>query len=150
MVIILFLLFLILWIIFMCLINYDEELFFGLSAIFGILSFISFVVLILLVVNLSKGATIDDRMSMYQEQNQKIEKDISVLVENYMNYESETFKECSSNSSITLVSLYPELKSDSLVEQQCTLYTTNNEKIIKLKEQQINLKIIKWWLYFGK
>ena len=150
MIIVLFLLFLILWIIFMCLIDHDEELFFGLSAIFGILSFISFVALILLAVNLSIGKTIDDRMSMYQEQNQKIEKDISVLVENYMNYESETFKECSSDSSITLVSLYPELKSDSLVEQQCTLYITNNEKIIELKEQQINLKIIKWWLYFGK
>ena len=150
MIIVLFLLFLLLWFIFVCLMDYDEELFFGLSAIFGILSFISFVALILLAVNLSIGKTIDDRMLMYQEQNQKIEKDISVLVENYMNYESETFKECSSDSSITLVSLYPELKSDSLVEQQCTLYITNNEKIIELKEQQINLKIIKWWLYFGK
>ena len=150
MIIVFFLLFLILWFLFVCLMDYDEELFFGLSAIFGILSFISFVALILLAVNLSIGKTIDDRMLMYQEQNQKIEKDISVLVENYMNYESETFKECSSDSSITLVSLYPELKSDSLVEQQCTLYITNNEKIIELKEQQINLKIIKWWLYFGK
>lgn len=150
MVIVLLLLFLILCIIFINLSDYEEDIFFSLFKIFGVLSFISFVALIVLAVNLSKGTTIDDRMSIYQEQNQKIEKDISVLVENYMNYESETFKECSSDSSITLVSLYPELKSDSLVEQQCTLYTKNNENIIKLKEQQINLKIMKWWLYFGK
>ena len=87
---------------------------------------------------------------MYQEQNQKIEESIADLVENYMNYEANTFKNISSDSAITLVSLYPELKSDTLVEQQCNLYMENNKKITELREEQINMTIYRWWLYFGK
>ena len=42
------------------------------------------------------------------------------------------------------------LKSDKLIEKEIDLYEKNNKNIIKLKEQKINEKIYKWWLYFGK
>lgn len=153
MIIVFVLLFIILTILFGYLVdkscNY-EELFAFLTIFSGVVFGISFIALISLLITVSGGRTINQRIEMYQEQNNKIEEDISVLVENYMNYESETFKECSSDSSITLVSLYPELKSDALVEQQCNLYVENNKKIMELKEEQINLTVKKWWLYFGK
>ena len=53
-------------------------------------------------------------------------------------------------SSITLVSLYPELKSDELVKKQIAVYQENNKKIINLKEKQIDANVAKWWLYFGE
>ena len=37
-----------------------------------------------------------------------------------------------------------------LIEKEIDLYEKNNKKIIELKEQKINEKIYKWWLYFGK
>lgn len=120
------------------------------SVLTGIGTLISFGTFIVLCILVSKGKTIDQRIEMYQEQNQKIEQSIADLVENYMNYESTTFSELSPDSAITLVSLYPELKSDTLVEQQCNLYMENNQKITELREEQINLSIYKWWLYFGK
>lgn len=86
---------------------------------------------------------------MYQEENTKIEKQIDTLVSNYMNYESNTYEKFKSESSITLVSMYPELKSDKLVEEQIFVYEENNKKIRELKEDKINLKVKKWWLYFG-
>lgn len=120
------------------------------SVFTGIGTLISFGTFIVLCILVSKGKTINQRIEMYQEQNQKIEQSIADLVENYMNYESTTFSELSPDSAITLVSLYPELKSDTLVAQQCNLYMENNRKITELREGRINLSVYKWWLYFGK
>lgn len=122
-----------------------------LCAIFtGIGTIISFCIFIGLCFLVTTGRTIDQRIEMYREQNQNIEQSISDLVENYMNYESTTFAELSPDNAITLVCLYPELKSDTLVEQQCNLYMENNRQITELREEQINLSVYKWWLYFGK
>lgn len=96
------------------------------------------------------GKYIDEKIAMYQEENANIEKQIDALVQNYMNYESDTFSEFKSEDSMTLVSLYPELKSDELVQNQITVYTENSKKIKELKEQKIDVAKSKWWLYFGK
>ena len=98
---------------------------------------------------MSNGRIVDEKIAMYQEENTKIEKQIDTLVSNYMNYESDTYEKFKSESSITLVSMYPELKSDKLVEEQISVYEENNKKIRDLKEDKINLKVKKWWLHFG-
>lgn len=100
-------------------------------------------------ISVSNGKTIDEKIVMYQEENNKIKKQIDTLVSNYMNYESDTYEKIKSESSITLVSMYPELKSDKLVEEQISVYEENNKKIREFKEDKINLKVKKWWLYFG-
>lgn len=99
---------------------------------------------------ISKGKYIDEKITMYQEENNNIEKQIDSLVQGYMKYESDTFSEFKSEDSITLVSLYPELKSDELVKNQISVYTDNNKKIKELKEKKIDAKRSKWLLYFGK
>ena len=125
----------------------DED---GIIVSFFLMCFVvSFVVGIFLGIAVSNGRTIDEKISMYQEENTKIEKKIDTLVSNYMNYESNTYEKFKSESSITLVSMYPELKSDKLVEEQISVYEENNKKIRELKEDKINLKVKKWWLYFG-
>ena len=115
----------------------------------GLVMFGSLVLVAISIFNVVDGRVIDNRIAMYQQENTKIETQMDILVERYMDYESETFGELKSESSITLVSLYPELKADELVKQQVEVYTTNNEKIKELKEQKISLSIWKWWLYFG-
>ena len=100
--------------------------------------------------NVIGDRVIDSKIAMYQEENKNIETQMDVLVEKYMNYESETLGELKGESSITLVSLYPELKADELVKQQVSVYTSNNSLIKELREKKINLPTWKWWLYFGK
>jgi hypothetical protein len=100
-----------------------------------------------LVIN---GRTIQAKIEMYQEENTNIEESMDLLVQKYMNYESDTYGDLKGESSITLVSLYPELKADTLVEQQLVIYVENNNKIKSLKEKQINISNYRWWLYFGK
>lgn len=95
------------------------------------------------------GRYIDEKIAMYEEENERIETQISALVENYMDYESSTLIEFKGDDAVILVSLYPELKSDALVQQQITIYAKNNMKIKELREQKIDVKTAKWWLYFG-
>jgi len=99
---------------------------------------------------LLKASDCDARISMYEEQNAKIEKQVSVAVDKYMSHETETFKNAKSESAMTLVSLYPELKSDTLISKLIDTYTSNNEKIVKLKNEKIVAHRARWWIYFGK
>ena len=56
---------------------------------------------IFLGISVSNGRTIDEKISMYQEENNKIEKQIDTLVSNYMNYESDTCEKIKSESPVT-------------------------------------------------
>jgi len=106
-----------------------------------------------LVVNIShivNGRVIDDQIALYTEENAKIETAIDELVTEYMEFESSTFAELKADSSITLVSLYPELKSDELVKAQIETYQENNAEIKRLKEKKLKITTYKWWVYFGK
>lgn len=104
---------------------------------------------IVLISNVRALNVIDDKIAMYEAQNTKIEEQIAEVVQEYMEYESGVFTEVSSDSAITLVSLYPELKSDALVASQIELYVENNQKITSLMEKKINGSVTRWWLYFG-
>lgn len=126
--------------------------FFGLFVgIGGCLVVLTMVVLVIgCADDVISGKYIDEKIAMYQEENANIEEQIDALVQNYMKYESDTFSEFKSEDSMTLVSLYPELKSDELVQAQISVYAENNKKIKELKEQKIDVAKSKWWLYFGK
>lgn len=98
---------------------------------------------------MGQSRIIDEKIKMYQKENKQIEKQIDTLVKEYTKYESNTLKEFSNKSNITLVTMYPNLKSDELVKSQINTYTENNKKIKELKEDKLNYKLAKWWLYFG-
>lgn len=111
----------------------------------GICAFVA----IVLGVNVSLGSTLQNKIDMYAEENENIENDIAVMVEQYMSYEGQVMDKASSESALTLVNLYPDLKTSELVNQQIQIHTDNNTKIKELREEQINLNVMKWWLYFG-
>lgn len=100
--------------------------------------------------DLANGNTIDKKISMYEEENASIEKNIDVSVKGFMDFESRTYAELKDTDAINLVSLFPELKSDTLVKKQIKVYIDNNNKIKELKEEKINLAKTRWKLYFGK
>lgn len=118
----------------------------GISAFFMCASLVA---ILFLSGSVSKLSVIDDRIAMYQEENAKIETQITEVVKQYQEYETDIFAEVNPNSAITLVSLYPELKSDSLVNSQIEVYVSNNQKIKELREEEIEGKVKRWWLYFG-
>ena len=91
----------------------------------------------------------NDTIQMYTDENNKIETQMDTIVKNYMQYENKTVTTIAPKSGIQLISLYPQLKSDKLVSNEMQIYLDNNNKIKELKQQQIDKRICKWWLYFS-
>ena len=102
------------------------------------------------VYNIATSYTIDQEIEMYQSENNKIEENISTSVKNYMDYEKETFVDLKNEDAMNLVSVYPELKSDTLISQQINVYISNNNEIKRLQERKIEFAKVRWLTYFGK
>lgn len=120
------------------------------AACTGVISIGFFIWIVVLIFSLGKEQTINAKILMYEEENTSIEESIDATVKNYMEFESKTYSDLKSEDAINLVSLFPELKADTLVQKQIELYISNNNSIKELKEEKIDLSKIKWKLYFGK
>lgn len=127
----------------------DYEFLAFLNAVPIVCVIVALVITGVLGVKVANLRVIDEKIAMYQEENTKIEQQIDAAVKSYQNYESHIITECAPESSITLVSLYPELQADTLVQKQIEVYIQNNKKIKDLKERDINGDVYRWWLYFG-
>lgn len=114
-----------------------------------VLGIVDLIVVAMIIINYENGLTAKPKIKMYEEENIRIEEKINTLVLNYMEYEGKTLKDFKTDNSMLLVNLYPELKSDKLVEEQIKIYNENNKKIKELKEAEIDIRIGKWLLYFG-
>ena len=112
-----------------------------------VISTITSIILFILVIN---RTGVDKKITIYEDENTKIDQQIADAVTQYQEYEAGIFTEVSPESAMTLVSLYPELKLDTLVQSQIEVYVDNNEQIKELKSMAINASILRWWLYFGK
>lgn len=116
----------------------------------AIIIMISAIASIILFISVINRVGIDKKIAMYEEENTKIEQQIADIVTQYQEYEEGIFTEVAPESAMTLVALYPELKSDTLVQSQIEVYVDNNKQIKELKSMSINASIFRWWLYFGK
>lgn len=98
----------------------------------------------------SKSYTIPKKIAMYEEENQRIEEKISATVEKYMQYEQNIIYEVSpEDDTMVLISLYPDLKSDQLIQSEIDTYIQNNNTIKELKSNMISVSIYKFLVYFG-
>lgn len=96
----------------------------------------------------SNHLVIDEKIEMYQEENQKIEQEIADIVYNYQQYEKDTFTTAKIDNINVALNMYPELKSDTLIEKQMTIYAENNKQIKYWRTKQLDYKVLKWWLFF--
>lgn len=92
--------------------------------------------------------TINDTIKMYAEENQKIEQQMTTIVQSYKGYEENIVSNIA-DMEVMLIK-FPELKASELVKTQMKVYIKNNDKMKQLKERKINTKVAKWLLYFGK
>lgn len=114
-----------------------------------LINFVVITVLCSLLSNLYENQGVDQKIKMYETQNQQLERKIDVAVKNYMNHEKDTYKEFKAGDGMALITTYPELRSNELVKEQMNTYQSNNRKIAKLKEKEIDCNVTKWWVYFG-
>lgn len=122
----------------------------GLAIAGTCITILALAVTFILGIAVSKLSVLDDIISMYEEENERIEEQIAITVKEYQEYETEIFTDVAPDSPITMVSIYPELKSDKLVQSQIDTYLENNKTIKQLKEEKLNGSVYRWWLYFDK
>ena len=120
-----------------------------LGVVLILVNFIPLAVLGLLLSNLYEDQGVDQKIKMYETQNQQLERKIDVTVKSCMNHEKDTYKEFKAGDGMALITTYPELRSNELVKEQMNTYQSNNRKIAKLKEKEIDCNVTKWWVYFG-
>ena len=127
----------------------NDTIYCSLNAIGIIISSLAIIFGLIVTTKYVPIITIDDKIEIYQNENSKIEQQISVIVDNYMEHESKTFKDVKDKDTISLISMFPELKSDKLVAKQINVYVKNNEKIKALECEKLRYRIYAWWLFFG-
>lgn len=110
---------------------------------------ISVIAGVIVGIGVTEASVLDERITMYTDENERIEQQVAEVVRQYQQYETNIFTEVNPENAITLVALYPDLKSDSLVQSQIELYTENNKTIRSLKDKDIRANVLRWWLYFG-
>lgn len=101
----------------------------ALGVVLILVNFIPLAVLGLLLSNLYENQGVDQKIKMYETQNQQLERKIDVAVKSYMNHEKDTYKEFKAGDGMALITTYPELRSNELVKEQMNTYQSNNRKI---------------------
>lgn len=100
--------------------------------------------------SVSNRSITDDKILLYESQNKEIEQSVEVTVAEYMKYEKDTLIEIKPENVLAIAQTYPNLVSNTLVQQQITLYIENNKIIRSLKEEKLDYKLKAWWVYFGE
>ena len=97
-----------------------------------------------------KDYIITQKLALYEEENLKIEKNMSKLVNTYVKCADEIYAGIEKLNPIGAVSILPELHSDTWVKSQVSAYAENKQKIQVLRAEEIELATQRWNLYFGR
>lgn len=96
----------------------------------------------------------NQKIQVCEEENARIEAQVEVTVNQYLEYEQGVFdkidiSEYQGDRLIFISQLYPDLKANTLLQQQLDMYVRNNNEIRKLKLDKVKNSKWKFWLYFG-
>lgn len=119
------------------------------SFVGGLMTLAVVIVMIVGGVIISKDKTIDTRIIMYQEENAKIEAQVTETVEKYLEHEYQIFDSLQGEDIQTLLVVYPDINSNELVKRQVEIFVENNNNIKTLKEEKLNIEVWRFWVYFG-
>ncbi len=104
------------------------------------------------IYDLSTSYTIDDKIAIYEKENRKIEKQIEVFVESYMEQEENVYTNLSidGEDAFEMVFKIPKLQSYNFVLEQIEVYSENNKIIKELELKKSKIPNLKFALYFGR
>ena len=115
----------------------------------GVVSVVVLSFLIVITCNFVDTSEIPTKIEVLEEQNQKIEAQVNLITENYLEYEGETYEKLTSDNAEVFAIAYPQLASNETVKKQMEVYISNNQKITELKLELCMRDVYAWWLYFG-
>lgn len=98
------------------------------------------------------SSTVDARQLVLEEQNQIVLSQIEPLVQQALEYESNTYKDFKLDAAkvIAFTQLYPDLKANSFLNKQIDIILANQEEIKQLKLDKASLNAYHFWLWTPK
>ena len=96
--------------------------------------------------------TTDSRLKVLTEQNELVLTQIEPLVQQALNYESNTYKELklTPENIIAFGNMYPQLQANSFIQSQIDIIINNQNEIKNLKLQKASLNAYHLWLFTKK
>ena len=93
--------------------------------------------------------TTDSRLKVLTEQNELVLTQIEQLVQQALNYESNTYKELklTPENIITFGNMYPQLQANSFIQSQINIIVENQKEIKDLKLSIASLNAYRFWLW---
>ena len=95
------------------------------------------------------SSTINSRLAVLEEQNTTVLTQVEPLVQQALNYESNTYKDLKLdvNKLIIFSQMYPELKANDFLRMQIDLILCNQQEIKQLKLDKASLNAYHFWLW---
>lgn len=121
---------------------------------FGIIIDIASIIALFIVsynYNIIKTTT-DSRLKVLTEQNELVLTQIEPLVQQALNYESNTYKELklTPENIVAFGNMYPQLQANSFIQSQIDIIINNQNEIKNLKLQKASLNAYHLWLFTKK
>lgn len=97
-------------------------------------------------------STAASKLEVLNEQNELVLTQIEPLVQQALNYESNTYKEfkLTPENIIAFGSMYPQLQANSFIQSQIDIIINNQNEIKNLKLQKASLNAYHLWLFTKK
>ena len=142
------LLFIFILIFIIVLVNYDEF-------IQPAFAFVCVTIGILIAVGISYNSiksTSASKLEVLNEQNEIVLAQIEPLVQQAMNYESNTYKELklTPENIVAFGNMYPQLQANSFIQSQINIIVENQKEIKDLKLKIASLNAYRLWLFTKK
>jgi len=122
------------------------------SVVLGMASVIIFIGIVITGVKIGNSRVLTEKIEFYRTNNQEIELRLENTVNAYLEHESQTYTgivEAAGGDLSAILIVLPELNSSTHILKLLETYETNNELIRKLELEKIDVKLHRWWLYFG-
>jgi hypothetical protein len=130
--------------------NNNREIMCTIGIVFSIIVFIA--ILISGVQYNSIKSTANTQLKVLNEQNEIVLAQIEPLVQQAMNYESNTYKEVklTPENIVAFGNMYPQLQANSFIQSQINIIVENQKEIKDLKLKIASLNAYRLWLFTKK
>ena len=117
--------------------------------------FVCVTILVLIGVGVSYNntkSTVASKLEVLNEQNEIVLAQIEPLVQQALNYESNTYKEfkLTPENIVAFGNMYPQLQANSFIQSQINIIVENQKEIKDLKLRIASLNAYRLWLFTKK
>ena len=134
-------------------VRYDRDSREVMCAMSIILSIITFIAILIAGIKYNSiKSTANAQLEVLNSQNEIVLAQIEPLIQQAMNYESNTYKEfkMTPENFVAFGNMYPQLQANSFIQSQIDIIINNQNEIKNLKLQKASLNAYHLWLFTKK